>query len=423
MIGAPSANSYIISVFADLRKLYPTWEGMRDFLTSEAGGSLNISEVDGMTIITYKKVVDKKVTFPSEDAFERYPHLEWFQRVIWSTEANLPVAVLPRRCQVFSDKGSLAEVRKHYSIIPYSEGIIKAGFNISETDNIFMPEADITWPDLPNINDPRRYFSGFMNYLISGPGKAIISEPKVASATGLQKGNVYIDGTVEVDDIPLKEVEFDEFVDQGAEFDVAFNNFMAQQDLLYPGWVLVERATGRRYVKMGRFYEEARDYKKISRVGKYRLLEMRRRGDISQYLNIFPGEVGLYDELKPKIYSITTELLDFYLSRWQTKTKGWADIPKQYHKHIAALNNIYHTELKQKRWVMRLPIVIKYINELPAAQLLFLVNRFGQTQAAVEKSEGQVGDECCSEASFTGAANCEEEDSKDTEIDEGDSSD
>jgi len=226
-----------------------------------------------------------------------------------------------------------------------------------------------------------------MNYLISGPGKSIISDTKVASATALQKGNVYIDGTVEFEDLPLKEVEFDEFIDQNAEFDVAFNNFMAQQDLLYPGWVLVERATGRRYVKMGRFYEEARDYKKISRVAKYRLLEMRRRGDISHYLNIFPGDVAIHDELKPKIYGVTTELLDSYLSRWQTKTKGWADIPKQYHKHIAALNNIYHTELKPKSWVMRLPTVIKYINELPAAQLLFLVNRFGKPIMTEQQQE------------------------------------
>ncbi len=128
---------------------------------------------------------------------------------------------------------------------------------------------------------------------------------------------------------------------------------------------------------MGRFYEEARDYKKISRVAKFRLLELRRRGDLTHYLNIFPGEVGLYDELKTKIHEVTNELLDFYLARWQTKTKSWADIPKHYHKHIAAINNIYHTELKPKRWVVRIPTVITYINELPAAQLLFLVNRLG----------------------------------------------
>ena len=74
---------------------------------------------------------------------------------------------------------------------------------------------------------------------------------------------------------------------------------------------------------------------------------------------------------------MTAELLDNYLERWQKKSKGWADIPKQYHKHIAAVNNIYHTELKPKRWVVREKNVIEYINDLPAAQLMFLVNRLG----------------------------------------------
>ena len=144
---------------------------------------------------------------------------------------------------------------------------------------------------------------------------------------------------------------------------------------------------------MGRFYEEARDYKKISRVAKYRLLELRRRGEVSHYLNIFPGEVTQYNELKAKVQAVTTELLDFYLARWQAKTKGWADIPKHYHKHIAALNNIYHTELKPKRWVMRMPTVITYINELPAAQLLFLVNRQGQVVTATKPMETVDEDE------------------------------
>ena len=152
---------------------------------------------------------------------------------------------------------------------------------------------------------------------------------------------------------------------------------MSHQDLLYPGWLMIEKETGRRFVKMGGFYEEARDFKKISRVAKYRLLELRRRGDLEHYLTIFPSESAIYDELKPKIVSVTSELLSNYLARWQAKTKGWADIPKQYHKHIAALHSIYHNELKPQRLVIRLPTVTKYINELPTAQLLFLVNRFG----------------------------------------------
>jgi hypothetical protein len=384
MIGAPDNNNNIVSIFAGLRQLYPTWEEMREYLTSDAGGNLNVSEIDGFTTITYKSVGadGKGVIFPTEEAFERISHLEWFQRVIWDKEANLPLAVMPRRCKIVSvtEDATLNDMRAKYRITPYKEGIIKSGFFICENDRLYMP-ADCNFPDYPAVNDPRRYHATFINYLISGPGKSIVHEEAETIAQVIQKAQVYIDGTIEFDDNFGEEIAFDEEVmgPAGQPFETCFNKFMAQQDLLYAGWVLVEKATGRRYVKMGRFYEEARDYKKISRSPKYRLLELRRRGDVSHYLNIFPAEVPIYDSLKMKIHSITNDLLSNYLARWQAKTKGWADIPKQYYKHIAALNNIYHTELKPKRWVIRLANVVKYINELPAAQLLFLVNRFGMT--------------------------------------------
>ncbi len=420
MHGAPDNNSNIVSIFAGLRQLYPTWEEMRKFLTSDAGGNLNISEIDGFTTITYKSVgVDGKgVTFPTEEAFERIPHLEWFQRVIWDKEANLPLAVMPRRCRGLgvAEGVTLNDMQAKYRISPYKEGVIKSGFFVCENDRLYMP-ADCNFPDYPAVSDPRRYHATFINYLISGPGKSIVHDEAETTAQVIQKAQVYIDGTIEFDDNFGEEIHFDEEINgpTSQPFEMCFNKFMSQQDLLCAGWVLVERATGRRYVKMGRFYEEARDFKKISRSPKFRLLELRRRGDVSHYLNIFPAEVPIYDSLKMKIHSVTNDLLSNYLARWQAKTKGWADIPKQYHKHIAALNNIYHTDLKPKRWVMRLANVVKYINELPAAQLLFLVNRFGVTPVN-HQTKPEVHTE-------VNGADAEEDTQTETCPDEGDCSD
>jgi hypothetical protein len=402
-------NSHSNNVFAELRNKYSTWEGLRDFLTSADGGALNVSEVDGITIISYKsKSADGKVIIPTEEAFERHPHLEWFQRVAWDTQANLPLVVAPLRCRPFNADGkTLAEVLENFVITPYHEGLIQGGFNVCEHDKLHMPTFDGEWSQTPAMSDPRKVHTCFMNYLMCGPNKTIVSTVSGNSAGPIQKGSVYIDGTIETEELYGEQVVFDDDLNMSEEFEGAFNKFMARQDLLYPGWVLIQKSTGRRFVKMGRFYEEARDYKRISRVAKFRLLELRRRGDLTHYLNIFPGEVGLYDELKERIHDVTRELLDNYLARWQAKTKSWADIPKQYHKHIAAINNIYHTELKPKRWVVRMPTVITYINELPAAQLLFLVNRLGAAQqtnpvvavedviAADNSSETSCESDCC----------------------------
>jgi hypothetical protein len=378
---APAKFEYTIIAFADLCRAFPVWSDLRAFLESVEGGSLRVidGEVEGRVIITYQRTVEengKKVkVIPDAELFEKMVWLKWFQWTTWDTVANLPLAVAPQRSRPVAaaekDK-PMSEILVGAFVCPYQEGRVETTFELCESD---QPVAD-----------PRKIHSLYKHTLRTGGEYVVVSRGVESGRRVLAEGCVNTDGTIVVnsfvDTLDLNvadelEAEMMPMTDSLTKF---FSKYLAQQDLLYPGWIIHDGRGGQSVMLAG-FYEQARAMRLLSDYAPYRLLELRRRGNLADYLRIFPDDQSEYDALKTKIHRVTTELLDFYLERWQKKSKGWADIPKQYHKHIAAVNNIYHTELKPKHWVVREKNVIQYINELPAAQLLFLVNRLDGNNA------------------------------------------
>lgn len=367
---------YTITAFADLRRKYATWDDLRAFLESSDGGSLRVidGKVDGQAIITYQRVIDGAKVIPDAELFEKLPWIRWCQWCQWDTVANLPLAVATQRSQpvVASVKDmAMSEVLTKYFVCPYQEGRVETTFELCEEDH---------------HADPRKYHSVYKHVLRTGGEYSIVSRGVAETSSLLLEATVAIDGTINVTGYP-KTVDFNvkdeleaELMPMTDSLTKFFSKYLAQQDLLYPGWILHD-GRGGQYVMLAGFYEQARAMRLISDYAPYRLLELRRRGDLADYLRIFPDDQVAYDDLKVKIHRVTAELLDNYLARWQKKSKGWADIPKHYHKHIAAINNIYHTELKPKHWVVREKTVIQYINELAAAQLVFLVNRLDASTA------------------------------------------
>ncbi len=369
--------SYMIDCFADLIRAHPTYEALRAFLQSAEGGSLRVIPCEGTqnVIFTFQQVTEgtegeRVKSIPTAELFEKLPWLGWFQWTTWDSAANLPLAVAPQRSRPFQEKDAqMSDILTRYFVSPFREGRVETTFKLCECD---QPEAD-----------PRRHHSVYTHTLVTGGDHAIVSRGGREERV-IAQGIVNTDGTITVS-AEVETVSFDTQDEVDAEampmtdsFSKFISKFLAQQDLMYPGWILHDGRGGQHIVFAG-FYEQARAMKQISKYVPYRLLELRRRGDLADYLRIFPEDQAAYDELKEKIHQVTDELLENYLARWQKKSKGWADIPKHYHKHIAAVNNIYHTELKPKRWVVRQKTVIEYINQLPAAQLLFMVNRLGSS--------------------------------------------
>lgn len=371
-MSAAAEFKYTITEFADLRREHVEWTDMRVALEA-AGLRIIEGEAEGRVIITYQRIVEegtqKKKVIPDAEQFEKLPWLKWFQWVTWDTVANLPLAVAPQRSRPLGSEEKekpMSDILVRYFVSPYQEGRVETTFDLCESD---QPSCD-----------PRKYHAIYRHTLRTGSEFSIVSRGVAEGSSLLLEATVGIDGTIEakgsvrtIDFNAADEVEA-ELMPMSETLTNFFSKFLAQQDLLYPGWILHD-GRGAQHVMLAGFYEQLRGMRLVSPYVPYRLLELRRRGVLAEYLRIFPDDRAAYEELKTKIHRVTTELLDFYLARWQKKNKGWADIPKQYHKHIAAVNNIYHTELKPKHWVVREKNVIEYINELPAAQLLFLVNR------------------------------------------------
>lgn len=375
MVSGISKFEYTITAFADLRSAYTTWNDLRAFLISVEGGSLRVIDNGATAIITYQQTIEanRKMVkvIPEPSLFEKLPWLRWCQWTTWDTVANLPLSVAPQRSQLLTDSqknAQMSEIMVGHFVCPYQEGRVETTFELCEGEK--------------PVYDPRKYHSLYKHTLCTGGEFSVVSRIKEKQRIVLLEATVGIDGVIQATTY-VNTVDFDsedelatELMPMTDSFITFYSKFLAQQTLLYPGWILHDGLGGQRIMLAG-FYEQARAMRLISNYAPYRLIELRRRNDLDDYLQIFPEEVDVYETLKTKIDEVAVELLNYYLGRWQKKSMSWADIPKQYHKHIAAVNNIYHIDLKPNHMVVEKTNVLSYINELPAAQLVFLVNRVG----------------------------------------------
>lgn len=75
--------------FTNLIESYPTWPLLKNYLESDKGGALQISEANekGLCMIHYDK----------DTSVMNVPHIAWFRSVVWNTVLHCPVSVAPPR--------------------------------------------------------------------------------------------------------------------------------------------------------------------------------------------------------------------------------------------------------------------------------------------------------------------------------------
>jgi hypothetical protein len=80
--------TFEIAVFKDLLQTYTTWNQLKTYLESEAGGLFRVvdtAEDGGLCLIRYDKGVSNM----------SLPHSKWFRSVVWDVRVNRPVCIAP----------------------------------------------------------------------------------------------------------------------------------------------------------------------------------------------------------------------------------------------------------------------------------------------------------------------------------------
>lgn len=124
-------------------------------------------------------------------------------------------------------------------------------------------------------------------------------------------------------------------------------------------------------------YKYVRQLKGNSNKKKFMYLELRKNKSIDEYLKYFEDDAELFESYRLELYETTTKLFNYYQDFHVRKTddgknviKKFLDIPFEYRPLCNELHELY-IKTKQKTDKQK---VIYYVNSLPSAKLLFVIN-------------------------------------------------
>lgn len=102
----------------------------------------------------------------------------------------------------------------------------------------------------------------------------------------------------------------------------------------------------------------------------YQYLELRKQNKVKDYLYYFPESVKYFSEFRKILHRFTLTLWQNYISCFIKKEKPLKDYNFQYKIHMYNLHNLY----LENREPITKSVVIDYINNLDAAQILYAIN-------------------------------------------------
>ena len=141
------------------------------------------------------------------------------------------------------------------------------------------------------------------------------------------------------------------------------------------GLVLRVKNTNMRTKMRNPVYENCRNIKGIDAKLQYQYLMLRRQDSVSEYLNLYPQHKKCFSQFRKQLHDFTIQLLKNYIECFIRKEKILAEMPKEYKTHLYFLHRYYVDVLKPAGEYVNKTVVIKYINDMDAGNLLFALNK------------------------------------------------
>lgn len=106
----------------------------------------------------------------------------------------------------------------------------------------------------------------------------------------------------------------------------------------------------------------------------YTYIALRQLGKVKEYLKYYPEVKKEFNLFREQIHSFTEQLHKNYIMCYINKSKPLIEYPFQFRSHMFMLHSQYLNILREKREFINKSFVMKYINELPPAKLMFSLN-------------------------------------------------
>ena len=137
----------------------------------------------------------------------------------------------------------------------------------------------------------------------------------------------------------------------------------------YPG-VMIYHKDGERSRIRNPVYEDIKYLRGNQPKLFYKYLELRKQNKVKDYLYYFPESIKFFSEYRNILHRFTVTLWKNYISCFIKKEQPLKDYNFQYKIHMYNLHNIY----LENREPITKSLVIDYINNLDAAQILYAIN-------------------------------------------------
>lgn len=142
------------------------------------------------------------------------------------------------------------------------------------------------------------------------------------------------------------------------------------------GIILCDRATGLRSKIRNPEYEKVRQLRGNQPKLQYRFLSLRQSAaeDVKNYLRYYPEDTDAFSNYGKQVQEFVQNLHHQYMECKVRRVKDIKLVPYEYRNHVYALHGHYLSDLRHLGRAVTRRVVEAYVNNLPAARLMFSIN-------------------------------------------------
>ena len=153
-------------------------------------------------------------------------------------------------------------------------------------------------------------------------------------------------------------------------------NYFNQMDLDYriTGTNIYNPKTGMRSKLRNPAYEHVRRLKGNSPKIQYQYYSLRQVGKVGEFLKYYKEHIPTFSRLRDDLHKWTDNVWTNYKRCYVQKEKPLMEFPKKFRSHMFNLHQIYLNDLRELGHYVSRQIVIKYVNSLEPAKLMYSMN-------------------------------------------------
>jgi len=383
-----------MTVFSELTANYQTWDALRLFLSSDAGGKLRVmtSDTDDLAIIRYTKGVSD---------FKK-SHVPYFRSVVWSKTLNQPICVAPIKA-LFGNAEPGVSVR----VTDFVDGTMINAFRTEQGVRIATRtslDARGTFYSTRSFaelfGDAFRSLGGTTKFLesvlqVGDFASFVLQHPEHKTVLSISQPRIFVtyfgncrDLTMTADPTAWPE-RLASYAPQVYNEAISFDTHKASYQMMrdqrlgysWQGMVFQEVDGERRWRIRNPAYTAVRTLRGSESNPMERFLRLRHEGTVKKYLEHFRDDSNQLWGFEKALRERTQELYTAYTEMNKLKTKTMKQLPYCLRPHVYALHGHYLASLpkdgsKAPKETVK-PIlkdrVVQYVNELSLEdQLKFL---------------------------------------------------